>query len=249
MSTEALVVLSGGQDSTTCMQWALENFGRVHAVTFRYGQRHAREVRSAIAVARYLGVASHKILELDLFQQLGGNALVDPSQEISQAEGELPTTFVPGRNVLFLTAAAAHAYNLGISDLVTGVCQTDYSGYPDCRRDTIQALEMTLRFALDLTALKIHTPLMDWSKAETVKWMWERGPDVYHALQLTHTCYEGKYPPCGECPACRLRAKGFEGANYRDPLLDTAPFEVKLSSNDPLQREITPMQRPDLHFN
>lgn len=239
MSTEALVVLSGGQDSTTCMQWALEHFGRIHAVTFRYGQRHAREVRAAVAVAKYFGVESHKVLEMDTLQQLGGNALVDPAQEIEQAEGELPTTFVPGRNVLFLTAAAAHAYNLGISDLVTGVCQTDSSGYPDCRRDTIQALEMTLRFALDLTALKIHTPLMDWTKAKTVRWLWEHGACTYNVLQLTHTCYRGTFPPCGECPACVLRAKGFAEANCKDPLLE-AP-------DDPLQHEIKRLPRPDPH--
>ncbi len=133
-------------------------------------------------------------------------------------ETELPVTFVPGRNLIFLTFAAAHAYRHGIRHLVTGVAQTDYSGYPDCREDTIAALQKAVSLGMD-REFTIHTPLMQRSKKETVELAVRLGG--LEAMALTHTCYNGRRPPCGECQACRLRAKGFAEAGVRDPLLDS----------------------------
>ncbi len=218
---DALVVFSGGQDSTTCLHWALREFRSVRAVFFDYGQRHAAERDAAEAIAGRLGVPL-RTFRLDVFRELGGNALLDPSMAIDAAAGpgDLPNTFVPGRNLIFLAHAASYAYTLGIRDLVTGVCQTDYSGYPDCRDATIRSLETALGLGLDWTgpgrAFRIHTPLMFMSKAESVRWAAKIG--ALESLAFSHTCYEGKYPPCGACPACRLRSKGFAEAGVRDPL-------------------------------
>ncbi|HLT91923.1 MAG TPA: 7-cyano-7-deazaguanine synthase QueC [Woeseiaceae bacterium] len=220
MSDKALVVLSGGQDSTTCLYWALERFGRggVETLTFDYGQRHRVELECAANVARHAGVP-HRVLPIDTFAALGGNALTDAAQPVpedSPAEGRLPATFVPGRNLVFLTLAAAWGWPRGIHDLVAGTSQTDYSGYPDCRRDTLDALERTLSLGLERD-IRIHTPLMRLSKKETVLLAAELG--ALEAMALTHTCYRGERPPCGTCAACVLRAKGFAEAGIADPLL------------------------------
>jgi 7-cyano-7-deazaguanine synthase len=218
---DCLVVFSGGQDSTTCLHWALRAFRSVRAVFFDYGQRHAAEKEAAVVIAGRLGVPL-RIFRLDIFRELGGNALIDPSMAIEavQAPGALPNTFVPGRNLIFLTYAASYAYTLGIRDLVTGVCQTDFSGYPDCRDETIRSLEKALGLGLDWTGpeaqLAIHTPLMFKSKAESVHWA--RALGALESLAYSHTCYEGLFPPCGRCPACLLRQKGFEAAGLEDPL-------------------------------
>lgn len=218
---DGLVVFSGGQDSTTCLHWALREFRSVRAVFFDYGQRHAAEQQAAAAIAARLEVPL-RVFRLDVFRELGGNALTDASIAIeAQPEGAaLPNTFVPGRNLIFLAHAASYAYTLGIRDLVTGVCQTDYSGYPDCREETIRSLEKALGLGLDLAGpgreLAIHTPLMYMTKAESVRWAAELG--ALESLALSHTCYEGAYPPCGGCPACLLRRKGFEEAGIEDPL-------------------------------
>ncbi len=212
---EALVVFSGGQDSTTCLHWAMQHFKKVHAVFFHYGQRHKIEENSAIAIAK-LNMVPLKILHLSAFAELGGNSLVDSNLAIEQKEGSLPNTFVPGRNLIFLTYAAGHAYNLGIRHIVTGVCQTDYSGYPDCRLDTLNALEKSLQLGMEKD-FKIHTPLMNLSKAQTVKMALEYG--AMDSLAYSHTCYEGVFPPCGRCPSCLLRAKGFREAQIEDPIL------------------------------
>jgi 7-cyano-7-deazaguanine synthase len=221
---DCLVVFSGGQDSTTCLHWALGAFRKVEAVFFDYGQRHAAEQRSARAIAERLGVPL-KVFRLDFFREMGGNALLDPALPIADATGSggLPNTFVPGRNLIFLAYAASHAYARGISDLVTGVCQTDYSGYPDCRDATIRALESALALGLDRPGFAVHTPLMFKSKAESVLWARELG--ALESLALSHTCYEGAFPPCGECPACRLRSRGFAEAGVEDPLLARARIE------------------------
>ena len=162
MKDRALVVLSGGQDSTTCLFWAIEKFGvaNVETITFDYGQRHRREIECAKAVADYAGVAN-SLLPIDTFAALGGNSLVDNSMEIEES-GEssvLPNSFVPGRNVVFLTFAAAFAWPRSIGHLVTGVAQTDYSGYPDCREETIGSLQETLRLGME-SVVTIHAPLM-----------------------------------------------------------------------------------------
>jgi 7-cyano-7-deazaguanine synthase len=211
------VVLSGGQDSTTCLWWAIERFGRanVDCLTFDYGQRHRVELECAARVADHARVRA-TVLPIDTFGALGGSALTDDDIDVNEApEGSLPATFVPGRNLVFLTYAAAWAWPRDISDIVTGVAQTDYSGYPDCRRETIEALERTLELGME-REFTIHTPLMDLSKRETVLLARELG--ALDAMALTHTCYEGKRPPCGQCQACVLRARGFAEAGIEDPL-------------------------------
>jgi len=217
VNQKALVILSGGQDSTTCVFWAIDRFGKdsVETLTFDYGQRHRIELAAAGAVATYAGVPNH-VLPINTFGRIGGSALTDDSVGVPSTESiELPATFVPGRNLIFLTFAAAYAWPREIHDLVTGVAQTDYSGYPDCRRATIDALEETLALGLE-RRITIHTPLMHLSKKETVLLAKELG--AVDAMGLTHTCYNGSRPPCGACAACILRARGFAEAGIPDPL-------------------------------
>ncbi len=218
MNIEALVVLSGGQDSTTCLYWALDRFGAdcVDTITFDYGQRHRIEIECANRVAVFAGVPN-VVFPIDTFNALGGNALTDADVEVQEnTDAGLPNTFVPGRNIVFLTFAAAYAWQRKIAHIVTGVAQTDYSGYPDCRQETIVALQSTVRLAME-SDVEIHTPLMNLSKKETVQLARDLG--ALESMALTHTCYLGSRPPCGECPACRLRAKGFEEAGIEDPLM------------------------------
>ena len=214
----ALVVLSGGQDSTICLAWALNRYKRVETITFEYGQRHLVELGAAAKVAELAGVPN-KVLSVSSLPELGGNALTgdEDIEEGVREENGLPNTFVPGRNLLFMTLAAAWAYQRGISELVTGVCQTDYSGYPDCRESTMQALQTALQAGMD-APFTIHTPLMFLTKAESVHMaQQEQGMAL---LAHSHTCYNGVVPPCGVCPACLLRAKGFAEAGVPDPLLE-----------------------------
>jgi len=214
----AIVVLSGGQDSTTCLYWALERFAAVETLTFDYGQRHRIEIDCARQIAAQAGVAN-TVLPLDSLAALGGNSLTDSSMAIrldDERGSGLPNSFVPGRNLLFLTLAAAYAWQRGCEDLVTGVAQTDYSGYPDCREATLKALQTSLRLGMEST-LRIHTPLMHLSKKDTV--LLARSLGALDTLALTHTCYQGMRPPCGQCPACELRARGFAEAGIDDPLL------------------------------
>lgn len=217
---KALVVLSGGQDSTTCLYWAMARFGRgnVSALSFDYGQRHHIELECARAVSAFAGV-SHVCLPVDTFTALGGNALTDAAVDVPHevAGAGLPITFVPGRNLIFLTFAAAHAYPRRIRHIVTGVAQTDYSGYPDCRDETLAALKRAINLGME-AEFELHTPLMHLSKKQTVEMAVEL--DAIGALAHTHTCYKGQRPPCGECAACRLRAKGFAEAGVPDPLIE-----------------------------
>lgn len=219
MAERALVVLSGGQDSTTCLYWAINKFGaeNVTSLTFDYGQRHRIELECAREIADYANVPN-AVLPIDTFAALGGDALTDSGIAIESGVDEntgLPNTFVPGRNLIFLTFAAAFAYQRGIEHLVTGVAQTDYSGYPDCREETMSSLQAAIRNGME-SELQIHTPLMHLSKKETVELARELG--ALPAMAMTHTCYNGVRPPCGECPACELRAKGFAEAGVIDPL-------------------------------
>ncbi|MEO9386522.1 7-cyano-7-deazaguanine synthase QueC [Chromobacterium phragmitis] len=225
---KALVVLSGGQDSTTCLYWALRRFGagNVEAVTFDYGQRHRVELDCARKIAALAGVRQ-TILPIDTFAAIGGNALTDAgiAPEDGVREGDaLPNTFVPGRNLVFLTFAAAFAYTLGSRHLVTGVAQTDYSGYPDCRENTLKALEVALRLGMD-SRVELHAPLMYLSKAETVTLAQQVG--ALDALAWSHTCYNGEVPPCGRCASCELRAKGFAEAGVPDPLVERCRTEAR----------------------
>jgi 7-cyano-7-deazaguanine synthase len=219
---KALVVLSGGQDSTTCLYWAIRRFGQsnVEAVTFDYGQRHRVELDSARKIAAMAGV-KQTVLPIDTFAAIGGNALTDDTitPQIGEAPtaSALPNTFVPGRNLVFLTFAAALGYTRGMTHIVTGVAQTDYSGYPDCRENTLKALELSLRLGMD-APVTLHAPLMFMSKAQTVRLAQEVG--AMEAMAYSHTCYNGEVPPCGQCDSCKLRAKGFAEAGVADPLVE-----------------------------
>jgi 7-cyano-7-deazaguanine synthase len=221
-----LVVLSGGQDSTTCLFWARECFAEVHAITFDYGQRHARELAAARHVAALACVTSHALVRVpDVLQS--ASPLTDPSAELeTYADYEtmdgiigerVELTFVPMRNAFFLTLAANHAVALGVFDLVTGVCQADNANYPDCRARFVNAQEQTINLALGIDRFRIHTPLMDKSKAQSIA-LARTLPGCMEALAFSHTCYAGQSPPCGKCHACVLRAHGFAEAGVPDPL-------------------------------
>ncbi|MCG9736740.1 7-cyano-7-deazaguanine synthase QueC [Shewanella insulae] len=207
--SKAVVVFSGGQDSTTCLIQALNQYDEVHAVTFDYGQRHSEEIATAEKLAKQLKVASHKILDVTVLNELAISALTRDAIPVSNElmDNGLPNTFVPGRNILFLTLAGIYAYQLGAESVITGVCETDFSGYPDCRDSFIKAMQSALEQGMD-RKLKLVTPLMWLNKAQT----WALA-DKYHSLELvrdqTLTCYNGIVGSgCGTCPACLLRAKG-----------------------------------------
>jgi 7-cyano-7-deazaguanine synthase len=223
--TRALVLFSGGQDSTTCLAWALDRFEHVETVGFDYGQRHAAELEARPRILARLvelfprwiaRLGPDHVLPLEVLKTIGGTALTD-GRRIEMGAGGLPNTFVPGRNVLFLTAAAALAYRRGIADLVGGMCETDYSGYPDCRERTIRAVETAINLGMD-AQFRIHTPLMATTKSATWALAMQLGAEPLVALivEETVTCYEGDRTHrhawgygCGRCPACDLRAKGF----------------------------------------
>jgi len=190
------------------------------ALAFDYGQRHRIELEAAQVICDLAGVPL-TVLPLMILHELGGSALIGSSDTIQASGGRagLPNTFVPGRNLLFLTVAAAFAYQRDIHHLIIGACETDYSGYPDCREQTMRALETTLHLGMDY-AVQIHTPLMHLTKAQTVFLAQDVG--AMAALKYSHTCYEGRFPPCGVCPACQLRARGFTEAGVVDPLLQRA---------------------------
>ncbi len=219
-NNSAIILLSGGQDSTTCLAWAKEKFDKVYALTLHYGQLHKIELESAKKIAK-LNKVPLKIYKTDLFKEFTKNALLNKEIAIKAPKNKLPSTFVPGRNLIFLSIAAIYAKQLGITNIITGVCQTDYSGYPDCRDEFVKSLEKTTNLAFGNTQnsenwIKIHTPLMWLTKAETVKFMQQLGK--IEILKYTHTCYKGERPACGKCPACVLRLKGFKEAGIKDPL-------------------------------
>ncbi|SDE92180.1 preQ(0) biosynthesis protein QueC [Fontibacillus panacisegetis] len=205
---KAVVVFSGGQDSTTCLFWAMKHFDEVEAITFNYGQRHALEIECAKKIADELGV-KWTLLDMSLLGQLTQNALTRNDLQIVHNDGELPSTFVEGRNHLFLSFAAVFAKGVDARHIVTGVCETDFSGYPDCRDDFIKSLNVTLNLAMDHNFI-IHTPLMWIDKAET----WEMADQLgafEFVRQKTLTCYNGIIGDgCGTCPACQLRKAGLD---------------------------------------
>ncbi|HZG82949.1 MAG TPA: 7-cyano-7-deazaguanine synthase QueC [Brevibacillus sp.] len=205
---KAVVVFSGGQDSTTCLFWAKQQFGEVETITFDYGQRHKLEIECAQQIAQELGV-NNTVLDMSLLNQLAPNALTRTDIAITQEEGQLPSTFVDGRNLLFLSFAAVFAKQKGARHIVTGVCETDFSGYPDCRDAFIKSLDVTLNLAMDYPFV-IHTPLMWLNKAQTWKLADDLGAFTY-IREKTLTCYNGiKGDGCGECPACHLRKAGLD---------------------------------------
>ncbi|MGR4867799.1 7-cyano-7-deazaguanine synthase QueC [Variovorax sp. LARHSF232] len=226
MHTSALVLFSGGQDSTTCLADALSRYERVETLGFDYGQRHRIELDVRLIVLAKLRDAfpdwagrlgEDHLLKVDVLSQVSESSLTQDIAFSMQSNG-LPNTFVPGRNLLFLTLAGALAYRRGLDVIVTGVCETDYSGYPDCRDDTMKAMQLALSLGMD-KRLVIETPLMWIDKAET--WAMARRLGGEALLRLivedTHTCYEGERGQlhawghgCGRCPACALRARGWE---------------------------------------
>ena len=226
MHTTALVLFSGGQDSTTCLAHALERYERVETLGFDYGQRHSVEMQARTVVLSRLRerfpawepfLGQDHVLSLDVLRQIGGSALTESTAIALQADG-LPNTFVPGRNLLFLTLAGALAYRRGLQVIVTGVCETDFSGYPDCRDDTMKAMQVALNLGL-AQRLRIETPLMWIDKAATWQLAETLGGQALVDLIVedTHTCYEGERGQrhdwgygCGSCPACELRAKGWQ---------------------------------------
>ncbi|WP_223160836.1 7-cyano-7-deazaguanine synthase QueC [Macrococcus bohemicus] len=204
-NNKALVVFSGGQDSTTCLFWAMERYSDVEVVTFNYGQRHALEIDVAKQIANEHGI-KHHILDMSLLTQLSPNALTNHNAIITD-DGEVPNTFVPARNLLFMSFAAALAYQIEAKHIITGVCETDFSGYPDCRDNFIKSLNVTINLSMDVN-FEIHTPLMWLDKKETWALADTLGKLDY-VRNKTLTCYEGiAAHGCGECPSCKLRNKG-----------------------------------------
>ncbi|NHN29825.1 7-cyano-7-deazaguanine synthase QueC [Paenibacillus agricola] len=205
---KAVVVFSGGQDSTTCLFWAKARYSEVEAITFNYGQRHKLELECAASIAQDLGV-KHHVLDMSLLNQLAPSALTRDDIDIKEEEGKLPNTFVDGRNHLFLSFAAVLAKQLGARHIITGVCETDFSGYPDCRDIFIKSLNVTLNLSMDYSFV-IETPLMWLNKAETWALSDHLGAFDY-VRNRTLTCYNGIIAEgCGECPACRLRKRGLD---------------------------------------
>ena len=227
MHTSALVLFSGGQDSTTCLAYALTRYARVETLAFDYGQRHRVELDARLAVRAALGqqfpqwqhrLGEDHLLDLSVLGAISDTSLTRDTAFQMEASG-LPNTFVPGRNLMFLTLAAALAYRRGIDVIVTGVCETDYSGYPDCRDDTMKAMQVALSLGMERRVL-IETPLMWIDKAATWELAQDLGgqPLVDLIVEHTHTCYLGERSQrhawgygCGQCAACVLRAKGYAG--------------------------------------
>lgn len=211
MESKAVVIFSGGQDSTTCLIQAQSKYDSIHCITFDYGQRHKQEIKVAQHIAQQLNIKHHKIVDATVINSLAISSLTRENIEVShelQSNG-LPNSFVPGRNILFMTLAAMYAYQVGAQALITGVCETDFSGYPDCRNDFVQAQQKALQLGMDST-LTIKTPLMWLNKAQT----WALA-DRYGKLDFirhqTLTCYNGVIGDgCQTCPACELRENGLQ---------------------------------------
>jgi len=217
MKEKAVVLLSGGQDSTTSLFWAKKRFKEIIAISFDYGQRHRIELNSARKIAE-LAKMRHYVIKIKEFEQLKYSALLNKNMQLIQKDKinkNLPASFVPGRNILFLTIAASFAYSKGIKNIIIGVSQVDYSGYPDCRKKFIKAMEKTLSLGLEY-GFKIYTPLINKNKKDIVLLAKRLG--ILQYLKWTHTCYKGIRPGCGRCPACKLRQKGFKEAGIKDPI-------------------------------
>ena len=220
---KAVVVLSGGQDSATCLALAVKKFGadRVAAITFRYGQRHALETKYAKALAKRFGIVRHQVVSLGFYKSLTTNALMSQTAKIEKKRGaSCPTSVVEGRNAVFLTLAAVWAKELGATDVYTGVSEADYSGYPDCREAFVKAQQKAIRLALEWP-VKIVTPFMHMSKAD--EWALADRLGILDVIRSeTLTCYNGiPGAGCGKCPACKLRNRGY--AEYAARASDGLP--------------------------
>lgn len=212
--SKALVVLSGGQSSFTCLCWALREYDQVAAITFNYGQNHSVEVDCARRICRRFKVR-HNIIDLDFMDKISDSALINGGNVSAVGKNGLPASFVPNRNAIFLTLAHAFAQKIGARDVVAGMCETDFSGYPDCRHAFIENMEYSLNMGSD-THIFIVTPLMFLTKAQTFKMADDLGR-LTEVIELSHTCYKGDRSKlhswgygCGKCPACVLRKNGYE---------------------------------------
>ena len=227
-NSNALVIFSGGLDSTTCLLWALKNYDNVFTITYNYNQTHKIETDYAQKIVNLLNssyrkkitwlqkksLIEHSRIDLSFLSETLKTSLIRQVDNENVIEAN-QSAFVPGRNILFLTIAAAIAYQKNIKNLVIGVCQTDFSGYPDCRDATIKATQVALRLGLDYDII-IHTPLMWKTKSDTIKLI-QKFADI-DLLKYTHTCYNGVRPACGVCDACKLRIQGFKELKIEDPL-------------------------------
>ena len=226
---KAIIILSGGLDSTTCMGIARDQGYELYPITFDYGQRHSMEIEHAKKVAAHYQVSSrHSLIQLGFLKQLGSSALTDHSIPIPHASEEntagylhqdaIPVTYVPGRNLLFLSIAASYAEVLGAEAIFIGVNALDYSGYPDCRPDFIQKVEevicLATKVGVEGNQIHIKTPLISWTKAEII----QEGMRLRVPYELTTSCYTGNTQACGSCDSCRLRLKGFADACLKDPI-------------------------------
>ncbi|MHA3736209.1 7-cyano-7-deazaguanine synthase QueC [Pseudomonas sp. Eth.TT006] len=231
MRKKAVIVFSGGQDSTTCLIHALPNYDEIHCVTFDYGQRHRAEIDVARQLAKAFDVTAHSVLDVNLLNDLTVSSLTRENIPVPTANpfgAVLPNTFVPGRNILFLTLASIYAYQIQAQTVITGVCETDFSGYPDCRDDFISSFNAAVRIGMEYE-LNIETPLMWLTKAET----WALA-DHHDQLDLvrhqTLSCYNGiKGSGCGDCDACSLRSRGLEAfLKNKKKHLNSIRYRLKL---------------------
>ncbi|WP_010498598.1 7-cyano-7-deazaguanine synthase QueC [Paenibacillus elgii] len=222
---KAVVILSGGLDSTTCMGMAQDAGYDVYPITFDYGQRQRREIENARQVAEFYKTASrHKVIALGFLKEFGGSALTDESIEVPPAgesgavDSDIPVTYVPGRNLLFLSIATSYAETIGAEAIYIGVNALDYSGYPDCRPEFIRKVEevmaLATRVGVEGGPIRIETPLIHWTKAEIIR----EGMRLGVPYHLTTSCYNGQEEACGVCDSCRLRMKGFDEAGTADPI-------------------------------
>jgi 7-cyano-7-deazaguanine synthase len=229
LSKKAVVLLSGGLDSATTFSMAKNDGFDCYAMTFRYGQRHAHEITCACRVALSMAAAEHHIVDIDL-AAIGGSALTDSNLEVPKdrqdLSDEIPITYVPARNTIFLSYALAWAEVLGAWDIYIGVNATDYSGYPDCRSEYIQAFEAMANLATAASVegrgkYRIHTPIIQMSKAQII----QTGTNIGVDYSLTHSCYDpdAESRPCGRCDSCQLRLKGFAEAGFQDPVEYSKP--------------------------
>lgn len=229
---KAVIVFSGGQDSTTCLIQAIAEFDEVHCITFDYNQRHRKEIDVAEDIAKTLGVTSHKIMDVSVLNELAISALTRDHIPITNdlQDNGLPSSFVPGRNILFLTLAGIYAYQLNAMTVITGVCETDFSGYPDCRNQFIKSMENAIQQGMD-RHIAISTPLMWLTKAET----WALANKYQQLAFIRHrtlTCYNGIIGDgCGNCPACELRNNGL-ALFMQDSHRITKALEAKIHDHD-----------------
>jgi 7-cyano-7-deazaguanine synthase len=220
---KAVIILSGGLDSTTCMGMALEDGFELYPITFDYGQRHRMEIENARSVAEFYGVKQrHKVIQLGFLRDFGGSALTDDNIDVpvgvAEKAEEIPVTYVPGRNLLFLSIATSFAEASGAEAIYIGVNALDYSGYPDCRPEFIHKFEEVIALATKVgvegQGVQIATPLIELTKAGII----QEGMRLKVPYHLTTSCYSGRAKACGECDSCRLRLKGFADAGLKDPI-------------------------------